>query len=1051
MRRWAILTVLIGVALPAALAQEQRITVAQLESILTQSRSLSDDELAVKLSDLKLTERLSTAKLTQWTATLPGAKSQRGLTGLADRAAFLRPPSAEIPSLAAPDLAEQRRIMGLTAAYVGNTIPQLPKFYATRTITHFEDAAGSASDSASTDGGALHPVRITRATVLYRDGEEVVEAGPVKASAEPGQDKRSGEDKGLRTWGVFGPILGLVLVDAAQSKLEWSHWEQEAAGPIAVFSYRVPEQKSHYEVRYCCVASMYGLESDSFSAMSGYHGEISVDPTSGTIVRLTLEAELQPSQPIERAASAVEYAPVELGGKKYICPAHSVSIAVAKSLKEAHDPSGRGYPVMGPLQMLLNDAEFDRYHLFQSDVHVLSADEERAAGAAPDATLPAAPAADLRPTDEELADSAQGAGAVGGGAAGSGAAGAGTASAAGHAGVQGGAQTAEISTTVATGLPEGPVQPAAPPSSARPGDAQARGYTLRLNARLVDVNVVALDKKGHPITDLKPGDLEVYDNGVKQKVNTFSQVDVGTVTQNETGGAAAANPAEFSNHGGQPAGDDRNTVVLLIDGTNLAMPDFSNARQQAEEFLKKLPPEEKVALYTLRYHAYQILSEPTTDHAALLAKLAKWKPSAQDMANAQDEEQRNRQDIEYVHEPEDMLSVNGNFTLDTGTQSEALDPKLREMGSRPGPNALVLLVDVSHHLAGIPGHKSLIWITSDNVLADWNKTSTTIEKGSKSVEPAALRTQEAMNNAHVSVYPLDASRLEASVVGVNQASRNIELTPTFQRSPTAGTPAAAVAAEQAMEGPEFTATMEANPYTQNRTFDTGGRLMSQMEQDMHPIQGVFREIAEATGGRALRRANDMVGQLNGVVADGHATYLLGFTPTTPADGQYHLLTVKLAGHKDAVLRYRTGYMYDAEPTTLKDRFRRAVWESTDASEIAVSTKPIADSGGKALRVTVAGADLSLSQQSALWLGKLDIFLVQRDDVGQHATVSGQTVGLRLKPATYQRAINEGLTFDERIESQPAEGTSLRVVVVDVNSGRIGSVTVPASALVASNR
>ena len=72
-------------------------------------------------------------------------------------------------------------------------------------------------------------------------------------------------------------------------------------------------------------------------------------------------------------------------------------------------------------------------------------------------------------------------------------------------------------------------------------------------------------------------------------------------------------------------------------------------------------------------------------------------------------------------------------------------------------------------------------------------------------------------------------------------------------------------------------------------------------------------------------------------------------------------------------------------------------------------------------------------------------LVQRDATGQHAKVTGKTVGLRLQPATYQHAINEGLTFDERIDSTPVTG-SLRVVVVDVNSGHMGSVTVPTAAL-----
>ena len=151
-----------------------------------------------------------------------------------------------------------------------------------------------------------------------------------------------------------------------------------------------------------------------------------------------------------------------------------------------------------------------------------------------------------------------------------------------------------------------------------------------------------------------------------------------------------------------------------------------------------------------------------------------------------------------------------------------------------------------------------------------------------------------------------------------------------------------------------------------------------MQQDMHPIQGVFREVADATGGRTLRRSNNMIGELNSVADDGNATYLLGFTPSQAADGKYHRLTVKLAGRKDVMLRFRTGYKYDKDQMTLKDRFQEAMWQPVDASEIGLSTKPIVDAAGKALRVTVTGADLNLARQDAeknpLWTGKLDIFL-----------------------------------------------------------------------------
>jgi len=454
------------------------------------------------------------------------------------------------------------------------------------------------------------------------------------------------------------------------------------------------------------------------------------------------------------------------------------------------------------------------------------------------------------------------------------------------------------------------------------------------------------------------------------------------------------------------------------------------------DFLKAAPKDERVALYAMKYHGFQVLDEPTTDHQGLAAKLAKWAPSVQDMANANDEEKRNRQQIETVHSPEDMIHVNGNFTLDDESQSVALDPQLRELGSMPGPIAMYILVDVARHLASVPGHKSLVWVTSDNALADWNRMSVTIEKTSKFIEPAALHVQEAMNNAHVSVYPLDASRLESAVITADIGRRNVELTPTFQMP---------LGVEHEMEGPEMQATQDVNPYDMGRDMRPG-RLTAQMQQDLHSIQGSFREVAEATGGQALRRSNNMVGQLNGVVNDGRATYELSFAPSEEADGKYHLITVKLVNRKDVSLRYRTGFEYEKEPSSLKDRFTRAIWQAKDISDVAFSAAPSpADSAS--FKMSIAATDLAMARQEDLWTDKIDIFVVRRDDAGLHAQITGQTISLRLKSETYQKFLREGIPFDQVIE--PKQGANLsRIIVVDENSGRMGSLTIPAAVMMA---
>lgn len=1023
-RTGAILLLALSLTSPAIAAE--RVSVSQLEAILAKAGAEQDNALASRLSTLELTERFGSARLDHWKSSLPGTHSQRALIGLADRSAFLAPPQDELVAAPAPDLAEQRRIMGLVASYVGKAIPQLPRFYASRSVTHFEDDPATPRTESWSASDSLRAVRISRTAVLYRDGEEVLEPGLFKVDAHANETPVKQNETGLRTWGTFGPILGLVLVDAAQNKLEFARWEKTASGNVAVFQYAVPKARSHYEVRYCCIASSFGLENKPFSEMSAYHGEIAVDPASGVIKRLSIEAELGRTDPISRAALVVEYGPVELGGSSYNCPTRSVSISLAQTLRKTQDSTGRSWTVMGPQQLLLNDVSFSNYHLFRSDARVLSADEERAAGLAPDATLPQADPAEMLPAEEELADSPAPKPSEPASAATQ------TASTA-----QSDGDTQEITTTKAARVPDLPEQAVdSSTNESQPADA-----TLRVNTRLVDVNVVALDKKGHPITNLKPQDFEVYDNGVKQDIRSFMQT-TAEAPPRAAAAAPTAVPAEFSNHAPvdkQTAQAQENSVVLLIDSSNLSFGDFTDARQQMLRFLRTVAPSERVALYAMRYHTYQVLREPTTDHEALADQLAHWKPDGQDVANAQDEEKRNRQQIETVRSPEDHLSVNGNYTMDSSTQQEALDPKLRELGSRPGPNALGILVEVAHHLSAVPGHKNLIWVTSDNALADWNKLSYNIDKGSKYIEPIALRAQEALNNAHVSIYPLDGSRLEANVVTADIGRRNVELTPTYQRP---------ALIEHELEGAEATAGVDTNPLIQNRQFGNGSRLAASLEQDIHPIQGVFREVADATGGRTFRRSGNIIGELNAVVADGHATYMLGFSPGQPADDKYHLLTVKLVGHHDATVRFRSGYQYDKEAATLKQRFAQTVWQPVDASEIGVTAKLVSDAEGNALRVTVAGSDLALRQQNSVWAGKLDIFLVQRDQEALRAKVSGLTVGLRLKPVTYQRAMKQGLTFDQRIESKQLQG-SLRVVVVDVSSGRIGSVTVPSRALVSA--
>ena len=91
----------------------------------------------------------------------------------------------------------------------------------------------------------------------------------------------------------------------------------------------------------------------------GYHGELYLDPASGAIERVTLEAELGETEVVRKAAISVEYGPVDIGGTTYICPARSV--AISQDMNRPGKTIGGAMPVTR-----INETRFTGYHRFGS-------------------------------------------------------------------------------------------------------------------------------------------------------------------------------------------------------------------------------------------------------------------------------------------------------------------------------------------------------------------------------------------------------------------------------------------------------------------------------------------------------------------------------------------------------------------------------------------------------------------------------------------------------------------------------------------------------------
>jgi len=340
----------------------RRVTVEQLNQLLSEARGRENDKLAEELSKLELTERLSFAKLSSWTAKLRNRNVRQALIAVADASEFLEPPPAEIPNQAAPDDAAQQRMLVLAEDYLKKSIPKLPDFVATRTTLRYEDRSQFDGDKSRVDYPPLRVAELSKAKVFYRAGSEVVES--------QGFDPLDSSDRYMITHGTFGPLLaGVRRAIEISGKMKWVRWESGPEGSRAVFAFVIPAAESRYFEGGCCLPDDEGQ--DRYRIQAGYHGEIAIDPENGRILRLQMQFDVRNYVPMDLDEIVIDYGPVDIGGKTYVCPVRSVSVGRARSVISLKEWD-QDFMSFGPYTTHMNDMLFSNYHVFRSESRLLT-------------------------------------------------------------------------------------------------------------------------------------------------------------------------------------------------------------------------------------------------------------------------------------------------------------------------------------------------------------------------------------------------------------------------------------------------------------------------------------------------------------------------------------------------------------------------------------------------------------------------------------------------------------------------------------------------------
>ena len=386
MRQALIPVLLMMMAVPSW--AERRISVAQLEHALSADIAAhkSDAEIARHVRIIELSERLTDATFERLSRHFAADSQARlALLLLADRSSFLDPPVSELPATPAPDAATQQQLLQAAQRFALQTLPRLPNFLATRTTLSFDDSPQEETKGGYLQRMGLHLVGTSKAEVSVRD-EENPSTGPT-----PAQSQTQG---GLVTWGEFGSALLIILNDSSHGKIAWSHWEQTSSGQVAVFHYEVPKAVSHYEIVTPIEQTRPGFQSNPSAATGGtiaivarsttqwtrtkpgYQGSLWVDPATGTVLRVSLVADLSGNSALNRGAIVVEYGRVTIADTTFICPVRSLALSSA--------PSTVNDTFEGATTEWLNENLFTSYHVFAATSRILT-ESDAATSRTPDA------------------------------------------------------------------------------------------------------------------------------------------------------------------------------------------------------------------------------------------------------------------------------------------------------------------------------------------------------------------------------------------------------------------------------------------------------------------------------------------------------------------------------------------------------------------------------------------------------------------------------------------------------------------------------------------
>jgi len=549
-------------------------------------------------------------------------------------------------------------------------------------------------------------------------------------------------------------------------------------------------------------------------------------------------------------------------------------------------------------------------------------------------------------------------------------------------------------------LPSPP--PQTKPESQKPSESKIPERTddldvVKITTNLVQIDAVVTDKSGHRITDLRPDEVDMLEDGKSQKITNFSYVSL------EPKLLEASNPPPKTLDRNAPPlppvrmrpEQVRRTMALVVDDLGISFESAYYVRRSLKKFVDdQMQPDDLVAI--IRTGAgVGALQQFTTDKRQLYAAIerVKWNPigrggisafapiQSNPLANIPGQEERSADD-DLNQFREDIFAV--------GTLG-ALNYVVRGLRELPGRKSVVLFSEGFRLFnTGDP-------FANDRILS------------------ALRHLTDMANRASVVIYTMDPRGLQ--VLGLSAADSVGDMTP---------------------------AQVE--------------QKLSERRVAFFDSQSGLDYLSQRTGGISIKNNNDLAGGLKRIIADQEGYYLIGYRPDDSTFDQvkgrakFHNVSLKVKRAGKYNIRMRTGFYGVSDERinpvkqTPQQQIVSALLSPFGSSAIHLRlTSLFANTAksGSAMHsfLHVDARDINFTEEpDGMHKAVMDILALAFGDNGQVIEQFSFTQTLRVKKENFDKVMNNGFTYTLTVPIKKAGAYQLRTALRDHSSERVGSAT-----------